>query len=75
MVKLTRLNKQEFVVNAELIEFLDATPETMLTLTTGKKIVVLESIDEVVKRVVGYRQSVFPIIRKQEYYSDQRSGT
>jgi flagellar protein FlbD len=66
MVKLTRLNGQEFIVNAELIQFLDATPETILTLTTLQKIVVKESLDEVIKKVVAYKKSTFPIVRTQE---------
>ncbi len=54
MIKLTRLNGKELVVNAELIETVEPTPDTILTLTTGKKIMVKESIEEVVEKVKGY---------------------
>ena len=54
MIGLTKLNKQAFVVNADLIKFIEATPDTLVTLTTGERILVLESTDEVIRRVVQY---------------------
>ncbi len=57
MIKLTRLNGQEMVVNAELIELIEARPDTIVTLTTGEKYIVRESPDEIVGRVVRYKQS------------------
>jgi flagellar protein FlbD len=54
MIPLTKLNNQPFVVNAELIKFVETTPDTLLTLTTGERILVKESSDEVVRRVVHY---------------------
>ena len=57
MVKLTRLNKTILIVNAELIEFLEATPDTIVTLTTGRKVVVRETVDEVIEKVVAYKRS------------------
>jgi flagellar protein FlbD len=58
MIGLTRLNGHLLVVNAELIETIEATPDTVVALTSGKKFVVLESPDEVIERVVHYRQKV-----------------
>jgi flagellar protein FlbD len=58
MIKVTRLNGKEFVVNAEMIQFLEATPDTVVTLSNREKIVVKESVDELVKRVVDYNRSV-----------------
>ena len=72
MIKLTRLNKQKFVVNAELIEFVEQTPETILTMTTGKKIVVMESLDDVLKSVIAYRQIAFPIVRKPGFEKEKK---
>jgi flagellar protein FlbD len=46
------------VVNADLIEFVEMTPDTLVTLFTGKKIPVRESADEVIERVVSYRRSL-----------------
>jgi flagellar protein FlbD len=56
MILLHRLNQQEFVLNADLIETVEATPDTLVTLTNGKKLIVRDPIKEVVDRVVKYRQ-------------------
>jgi flagellar protein FlbD len=58
MIKVTRLNGEEIVVNADLIEFVEATPDTLITLTTGKKLMVQEPVDAVVERTVQYRHRV-----------------
>ena len=58
MIKVSRLNGREFVVNAELIQFLEATPDTVITLTNHEKIVVREAVDEIVKRIVDYNRSI-----------------
>lgn len=63
MIKVTRLNNQEFMVNPDLIEFLEATPETIISMTTGRKIVVRETIDEIVKRIIEHRQRSLPIVK------------
>ncbi|MZP30540.1 flagellar protein [Heliobacterium undosum] len=57
MITVRRLNQSELVINAELIEQVEATPDTIITLTTGKKIVVLEGLDEVVDKVIAYRRA------------------
>jgi flagellar protein FlbD len=59
MIRLHRLNGQEFVVNAELIESLDGHPDTVIVLATGNRFVVRESVTEVVGRIVEYRQTVY----------------
>lgn len=60
MIKLTRLKSQdhEFVLNAELIETIEETPDTVITLTTGKKLIVEEAMNEVVHRVMDYRRAL-----------------
>lgn len=58
MIKVTRLNNREFVVNAELIQFLEETPDTVITLVNHEKIVVKESVDEVVRRIIDYGRSL-----------------
>ena len=62
MIKLTRLNGQEFVVNAELIRYIEQRPDTIITLVNNEKVVVKEALDEVVRRAVEYGRSlrVFP---------------
>ena len=56
MIKLTRLGGEPFVLNAELIRYVEARPDTFVTLTTGERLVVLESMDEVLERTVRYQQ-------------------
>ena len=59
MIKLTRLNGKEFVVNCDLIKFVEATPDTLLTLINGEKVMVKESVDFVLEAVLQYRQRIF----------------
>ena len=59
MIHLTRLNGNPLVVNSDLIKYAEASPDTMLTLVNGEKIVVLESCEEVVSRTIAYRARVF----------------
>jgi flagellar protein FlbD len=57
MIKLTRLGGEVFVLNAELIQYVEARPDTFITLTTGERLVVQESMDEVLRRAVLYQQA------------------
>lgn len=57
MVKLTHLDGEPFILNAELIKYVESRPDTYITLTGGDRIVVLENPDEVVERVLHYQQS------------------
>lgn len=59
MIKLKKLNGSEFVLNCELIETLESTPDTIITTTTGKKFIVLETIEQIVEKVVQYRSKIF----------------
>ena len=54
MIAVTKLNNQAVVVNAELIKFVESTPDTMLTLTTGERILVKETSDEIIRKVIHY---------------------
>lgn len=56
MIYVTRLNNEEFVVNADLIEFIEKTPDTVISLTTGKKIVVKETPEEIIKKLLTTRK-------------------
>jgi flagellar protein FlbD len=58
MIHLTRINHVPMVLNSDLIEHVEATPDTVISLTTGQKILVLESPDEVVDRVVQFRRAI-----------------
>ena len=57
MIRLTRLNQTELVVNAEMIEFVEAFPDTIVSLVSGKKIMVTEPVDLVIDRVIEYKRS------------------
>jgi flagellar protein FlbD len=57
MIKLTRLGGEQFILNAELIQYVEARPDTFITLTTGERIVVTESMDDVLRRAVAYQQA------------------
>ena len=58
MIRLTRLNRAPMVLNSDLIEHIDITPDTVVTLTNGQILRVLESADEVVERTVEFRRRV-----------------
>jgi len=58
MIRVTRLDGRELAVNAELIRFVEATPDTILSLTSGEKVVVRESVDEVIRRCIEYGRAL-----------------
>ena len=58
MIRLTRLNHVPMIVNADLIEHIDMTPDTVVTLTSGQKYMVLETAEEVVEKVIGFRRKL-----------------
>ena len=62
MIQVTRLDHRRMIVNADLIKYVESTPDTIVTLTSGEKFLVLETPEEVVNRVVefGRRLRVFP---------------
>jgi flagellar protein FlbD len=58
MIRLTRLNNQPLTVSSDLIKFVEQSPDTLITLITGEKIVVQESAEEVLARLIEFRRSV-----------------
>lgn len=58
MIELTRMNGTTFTVNADLIEMLEETPDTVITLTTGKKLIVKESRQDVRNLVILYKKEI-----------------
>ena len=58
MIQLTRINHVPLVLNSDLIEHIEAAPDTIISLTNGQKLVVLESIDDIVRRVIDFRRAV-----------------
>jgi flagellar protein FlbD len=57
MIKITRLGGEVFILNADLIQYIEQRPDTFITLTTGQRLVVTESMDEVLRRAVAYQQA------------------
>jgi len=59
MITVTRLNNVSIVVNPELIAFIEETPDTIITLSNGEKLIVKETVREVIRRILNYRRSIF----------------
>lgn len=77
MIELTRLNGRPIVLNSDLIKTAEASPDTMLTLTNGEKIIVRETCDEVVERVLRYRSNLLSAVagRRQSFVDMQRAAS
>ena len=58
MIQLTRLNHVPLIVNSDLIEHVEVTPDTVVALTTGQKFLVLESAEDVVEKVIQFRRAI-----------------
>ena len=58
MIKLTRTSGKEFVLNADLIIEVQETPDTVITMNNGKKLLVKDSADDIISKVVTYRQRI-----------------
>lgn len=58
MIQLTRINHVALVLNSDLIEHIEATPDTVISMTTGQKFMVRETADQVVERVIAFRRSI-----------------
>ena len=55
MITVTKINDRDVVVNCDLIELIEKTPDTTLTMTTGKKIIVLDTVEDILNKVVAYK--------------------
>jgi len=64
MIKLTRTSGKEFVLNVDLILEVQETPDTVITLTNGKKLLVKDSADEIIEKAIKYRQKIMGIISR-----------
>jgi flagellar protein FlbD len=58
MIAVTRLNGSSILLNSDLIETVETTPDTVIRLTNGQKIVVLEHVDEILERIRQFRRSI-----------------
>jgi flagellar protein FlbD len=69
MIKLTRLNGSTFILNCELIESVESTPDTVITTIHGKKLVVSETIDKIVDKVIQYKGKILFVSKDERNYS------
>lgn len=58
MINVTAMNNKEFILNADHIEKIEEVPETLITLTNGKKYIVLEGVEEIVEKVIIYKNKI-----------------
>lgn len=58
MIDVTTMNNKEIILNADHIEKIEEVPETLITLTNGKKYIVLESVEEIVEKVIRYKNKI-----------------
>ncbi|MBE6062728.1 MAG: endoflagellar protein [Clostridium butyricum] len=59
MIDLTAMNNMKFTLNEDYIEKMEAVPETVITLSNGKKYLVLESIDEIKKKIISFKRKMY----------------
>ena len=65
MIHVTRINGKRFVLNSELIEIMESTPDTVITLTGGNKYVVSETTEELIRRITEYRRRCHPLYQEE----------
>lgn len=58
MIPLRRLNNQPIIINCDLIEFIESTPDTVVTLVSGNKLIVRDSLEEIRKKVIEFRREI-----------------
>ena len=66
MIKLTRLNDVEIVVNADQIKYVESTPDTIITLLNNEKVLVKNSIDEVIQKVIEFKRTSYPTVQNEQ---------
>ena len=62
MIKLTRISNARLILNSDLIEHIDETPDTVITLISGQKLMVMESAADIVEKVIEFRRTVLPYV-------------
>lgn len=61
MIRITKINDKEIIINCELIEVIEANPDTTITMTTGRKIIVKESVEDIVAKAVEFKKEIHKI--------------
>lgn len=63
MIQVTRINNSKFVINADWIETVESTPDTVITLTNGRKYIVTEKVGDIINKAIEYKQKTFILNR------------
>ncbi len=71
MIWLTHLRGKPFVLNAEMIETVEALPDTTITLFNGRKYIVQEKVEEVISKVIEYKRQAYPVLDILKYLPRQ----
>jgi flagellar protein FlbD len=58
VIKVTRINGEVMTLNAEMIQYVESKPDTIITLTTKERVIVKESMDEIIRRVIEYGRAL-----------------
>ena len=66
MIEVTRLNDKKVVINSDLIEYIEANPDTVISLTTGNKFVIKESMEETIDKVVKFKRRTLISTKEEE---------
>ncbi|OFI06813.1 flagellar protein FlbD [Clostridium acetireducens DSM 10703] len=66
MIKVLGLNNKEFILNEDHIEKIENVPETLITLSNGKKYLIKNSIDEVIEKIIKYKKNIFSLGLREE---------
>jgi len=59
MITITKINDKEIVINCDLIETMESTPDTTISMTTGRKVIVKEELEKVIDKIVEYKKRIF----------------
>ncbi len=59
MIPVKKLNGKEIVINCDLIETIEALPDTTITMTNGKRFITTETVDEVIEKIIKYKNKIF----------------
>ena len=59
MIKISRINGEQLVINCELIETVEETPDTIITLSNGKKFVTKDTVNDIIEKVIEYKKNIF----------------
>ena len=73
MIALTRLNGKDFWLNPDLVECMEKTPDTVITLKDGRKLVVSESPEDIINKIVAYRQTIYVRLPRDSTLSEESS--